>query len=105
MTEISWRATRLITRDGAVQMVPNGLIAGHRLVNYGGAEGGYRVSLRVPLDPALPRVRAKGVLLAGGLDAGRRRGARIGQVDAAAPTPPGFIRCGHSSGVRTPACG
>ncbi len=71
MTEISWRATRLVTRDGAVQMVPNGLIAGHRLVNYGGAEGGYRVSLRVPLDPALPPVRAKRVLLAGALDAGR----------------------------------
>ena len=31
-------------------------------------------------------------------------GARIGHVDAVAPTPPGFIRCGHSSGVRTPAC-
>ncbi len=71
VTEISWRATRLVTRDGAVQMVPNGLIAGHRLVNYGGAEGGYRVSLRVPLDPALPPVRAKRVLLAGALDAGR----------------------------------
>jgi hypothetical protein len=35
----------------------------------------------------------------------RERGARIGQVDAAAPTPPGFMQCGHSSGVRTPACG
>jgi DDE family transposase len=32
-------------------------------------------------------------------------GARIGHVDAVAPTPPGFIRCGHSSGVQAPACG
>src|SRR4051812_33303719 len=37
--------------------------------------------------------------------ASRGCGARIGHVDAVAPTPPGLIRCGHSSGVRTPACG
>ncbi|MBD0274741.1 MAG: mechanosensitive ion channel family protein [Acetobacteraceae bacterium] len=71
VTEISWRATRLVTRDGAAQMVPNGLIAAHRLVNYGGAEGAYRAFLRVPLDPALPPARAKRILLAGALDAGR----------------------------------
>jgi hypothetical protein len=34
-----------------------------------------------------------------------QRGARIGHMDAAAPTPPGLIRCGHSSGVRTPTYG
>ena len=33
------------------------------------------------------------------------RGARIGHVGAVTPTSPGFIRCGHGSGVRTPACG
>ncbi len=32
-------------------------------------------------------------------------GARIGHVDAVAPTPPGFIQCGHGSGVQAPACG
>jgi small-conductance mechanosensitive channel/CRP-like cAMP-binding protein len=71
VAEISWRATRLVTRDGVSLVVPNGLIAGHRLVNYGPAEGGYRASLRVPLDPALPPARAKRILLAGALDAGR----------------------------------
>ena len=69
--ELSWRATRLVTRDGVALVVPNGLIAAHRLVNYGPAGGTYRVTLRVPLDPALPPERAKRILLAGALDAGR----------------------------------
>ena len=34
-----------------------------------------------------------------------QRGARIGHVDAVAPTPPGFMQCGHRSGVQAPACG
>ncbi|HYI82278.1 MAG TPA: mechanosensitive ion channel family protein, partial [Acetobacteraceae bacterium] len=69
--ELSWRATRLITRDGVAHLVPNGLIAAHRLINYGPAGSQYRVSLRVPLDPGLPPERARRVLLAGALDAGR----------------------------------
>jgi small-conductance mechanosensitive channel/CRP-like cAMP-binding protein len=69
--ELSWRATRLVTRDGVPQLVPNGLIAAHRLVNYGPAGSHYRVSLRVPLDPGLPPERARRVLLSGALDAGR----------------------------------
>ena len=69
--ELSWRATRLVTRDGVAQLVPNGLIAAHRLVNYGSDGSQYRVSLRVPLDPGLPPERARRVLLAGALDAGR----------------------------------
>ena len=72
VTEVSWRATRLVTRDGVTLLVPNGLIAAHRLVNWGAAaDGRYRVALRVALDPALPPERAKRVLLAGALDAGR----------------------------------
>ena len=69
--ELSWRATRLVTRDGVAQLVPNGLIAAHRLINYGPAGSQYRASLRVPLDPGLPPERARRVLLAGALDAGR----------------------------------
>jgi small-conductance mechanosensitive channel len=69
--ELSWRATRLVTRDGVAQLVPNGLIAAHRLVNYGPAGSRFRVALRVPLDPDLPPERARRVLLAGALDAGR----------------------------------
>jgi small-conductance mechanosensitive channel/CRP-like cAMP-binding protein len=69
--EVSWRATRLVTRDGVAQVVPNGLVAARRLVAYGPAGSRYRVALRVPLDPALPPERAKRILLAGALDAGR----------------------------------
>lgn len=32
VTELSWRTTRLLTRDGVALVVPNGLIAAHRLV-------------------------------------------------------------------------
>ncbi len=69
--DVGWRATRLVTRDGVAQVVPNGLVAARRLVAYGPAGSAYRVSLRVPLDPALPPERAKRVLLAGALDAER----------------------------------
>lgn len=70
VTEVSWRATRLVTRDGIIQVVPNGLVAAHRLNNYGAA-GSYRVVLRLPLSATLPPDRARRVLLAGALDAGR----------------------------------
>jgi small-conductance mechanosensitive channel len=69
--ELTWRATRLVSRDGVAMLVPNGLIAAHRLINYGPAGGRFRVSLRVPLDPGLPPERARRILLAGALDAGR----------------------------------
>jgi small-conductance mechanosensitive channel/CRP-like cAMP-binding protein len=71
VVEISWRTTRLVSRDGVAVVMPNGLIAGHRLINYGAGEEAYRTSLRVALDPALPPERAKRILLAGALDAGR----------------------------------
>jgi CRP-like cAMP-binding protein len=52
-------------------VVPNGLIAAQRLVNYSGEPGGYRVVLAVPLDSAVPVRRAERLLLAGALDAAR----------------------------------
>ena len=73
VTELSWRTTRLVTRDGVAVVVPNGLIAAHRLVNWGAGEGGrYRATLRVTLDAGLPPARARRLLLAAALDAGRR---------------------------------
>lgn len=72
VTEITWRSTRIVDRNGFVIVVPNGLIAGHRLINYGADQSQYRSVLRVPLDPALPVTRAKGILLSGALDAGRQ---------------------------------
>ena len=52
--------------------MPNGLVAGQRLINYGAGERDYRTSLRVPLDATLPVGRAKRILLSGALDAGRK---------------------------------
>ncbi len=50
VSEITWRTTRLIDRNGFVIIVPNGLVAGQRLINYGDGERDYRTALRVPLD-------------------------------------------------------
>ncbi len=36
VSEITWRTTRLTDRNGFVIIVPNGLVAGQRLINYGG---------------------------------------------------------------------
>jgi small-conductance mechanosensitive channel/CRP-like cAMP-binding protein len=72
VTEITWRTTRLIDRNGFVIILPNGLIAGQRLINYSGGERDYRTALRVPLDAQVPAQRAKRILLSGALDADRR---------------------------------
>jgi small-conductance mechanosensitive channel/CRP-like cAMP-binding protein len=71
VSEITWRTTRLMDRNGFAIIVPNGLIAGQRLINYGDGERDYRTSLRVPLDATLPVGKAKRMLLSGALDAGR----------------------------------
>ncbi|TCZ63251.1 mechanosensitive ion channel family protein [Roseicella aquatilis] len=71
VTEIGWRVTRLLTREGVAVTVPNGLVAAHRLVNFGAATR-FRATLRLPLDPALPVERARRILIAAALEAERR---------------------------------
>jgi CRP-like cAMP-binding protein len=71
VTEIDWRATRLLTRDGITIIVPNGVIAGGRIANYSFPQPNFRVSLRVAVDANVPVERAKRLLLAGALDAAR----------------------------------
>lgn len=72
VTEISWRSTKLVTRDGVALVVPNGLIAAHRIAVYGsGKRGRYRCALQVPLDAAVPAERARRILLAAALEVGR----------------------------------
>jgi small-conductance mechanosensitive channel/CRP-like cAMP-binding protein len=71
VAEITWRTTRLVTRDGAVVVVPNGLVATGRLVNYSDPEPTFRVNLKVSLDHRVPVDRAKQVLLAGAVSATR----------------------------------
>lgn len=72
VTGISWRATRLLTRDGVTVVVPNSLIAGHRILVYGpDRRGRYRTSLGVSIDAAVPAERVRRVLLAAAMEAGR----------------------------------
>ena len=69
---ISWRATRVVTRDGVTLVVPNTLIASHRIAVYGpDGNGRFRVAMSVPLDPAVPAGRARRILLAAAMEAGR----------------------------------
>jgi small-conductance mechanosensitive channel/CRP-like cAMP-binding protein len=60
--EVNWRSTRLMTNDGTTVVMPNGLIAASRFVNYSMPEPSYRTSLRVHLDPAIPVERARRIL-------------------------------------------
>jgi small-conductance mechanosensitive channel/CRP-like cAMP-binding protein len=72
VSEITWRTTRMTDRNGFLIVVPNGLVAGHRLINYSGGERDYRTALRVPLNATLSVTRAKRILLSGALAAARR---------------------------------
>jgi CRP-like cAMP-binding protein len=51
-----------MTNDGTTVVMPNGLIAASRFVNYSMPEPCYRTSLRVHLDPAIPVERARRIL-------------------------------------------
>ena len=71
VVEITWRTTRLLTRDGIAIVVPNGLLATGRLANYSGAAPSFRSALRLSLAPDIAVARAKRILLAGALAATR----------------------------------
>ena len=71
VTEITWRATRLTTRDGIAVIAPNGLIATGRLINYSEPAPSFRTSIKLSLDAAVPVERAKRLLLAGATAATR----------------------------------
>ena len=62
MIEVNWRSTRLMTNDGTTVVMPNGLIAASRFVNYSMPYPSYRTSLRVHLDSAIPVERARRIL-------------------------------------------
>ncbi|MBC7908736.1 MAG: mechanosensitive ion channel family protein, partial [Rhodospirillaceae bacterium] len=71
VAEINWRATRLTTRDQLSVVVPNGVIAGAKVVNYSLPERHYRAQIKVALPVSVPVDRARRVLLAAVLGAGR----------------------------------
>jgi small-conductance mechanosensitive channel/CRP-like cAMP-binding protein len=60
--EVNWRSTRLMTNDGTTVVMPNGLIAASRFVNYSMPNPSYRTHIRVHLDPAVPVERARRIL-------------------------------------------
>ncbi|WP_247878282.1 mechanosensitive ion channel family protein [Azospirillum sp. TSO22-1] len=61
--EINWRATRLITTEGTAVIVPNGVAAGSRFVNFSRPGTGFRAAVPITLDEEVPVARAKRVLL------------------------------------------
>ncbi|MBY6265265.1 mechanosensitive ion channel [Azospirillum sp. 412522] len=61
--EINWRATRLIAGDGSAIVVPNGIVAGSRFINYSRPSPAFRGSVPVLLDQEVPVERAKRILL------------------------------------------
>lgn len=64
VVEMNWRATRLMTRDHTAVVVPNGLIAASRLVNYSFPDRHYRATLRLALPPQVPVERGARLLMA-----------------------------------------
>ncbi|HLO75770.1 MAG TPA: cyclic nucleotide-binding domain-containing protein, partial [Magnetospirillum sp.] len=63
VTEMNWRATRLVTRDHTAVVVPNAVIAGSRLVNFSYPDRHYRAVLRLALPAGVPVERARRLLL------------------------------------------
>ncbi|CAO3436324.1 mechanosensitive ion channel family protein [Azospirillum endophyticum] len=61
--EINWRATRLIASDGTAIIVPNGIVAGSRFVNFSRPNPAFRASVPILLDQEVPVERAKRILL------------------------------------------
>lgn len=64
VVEVSWRATRLVTQEEVTVVVPNGLLARQPFLNYSLPRRHFRDTLKVRLDPAVPAVRARRILLA-----------------------------------------
>lgn len=60
--EISWRASRIVTKDGVAVTVPNGLVAGQVLRAYSRPEPHYRASAEIELPPDVPADRAIRIL-------------------------------------------
>lgn len=64
VVDITWRATRIETRNQVHIVVPNGRMAVGRLTNYSAPQPHFRTQLAVVLDFDLPVARAKRILLA-----------------------------------------
>ena len=63
VTDINWRATRLVTINGKSVIVPNGLLSGKKFINYNTPERHFRVNKTICLDYSLPPERAVNILI------------------------------------------
>ena len=61
--QMSWRTTRIWTRDNDYVVLPNGVIAGGQIVNYNTPERLHREHFRVGVSYAAPPNKVKNVLL------------------------------------------
>lgn len=59
VVEINWRATRMVTLDGVTVVVPNGLMARSKFLNFSAPRRSFRVCAAVTLDFDLPVERAR----------------------------------------------
>lgn len=64
VAEINWRATRLVTLDGITVVVPNGVMARSRFLNYSIPKRPFRVNAAVTLGYGVPIERARRLLIA-----------------------------------------
>lgn len=64
VVEITWRSTRIETREQVHAIVPNGRIAQQRVTNYSAPYSHYRDEIRLTIDHETPIARAKTVLMA-----------------------------------------
>lgn len=64
VVEINWRATRMVTLDGITIVVPNGMIAKSRFLNYSMPQRFFRVVLPVIIEFDAPVDRVRRLLLA-----------------------------------------
>ncbi len=57
VVEINWRATRLVTLNGTTVVMPNGMMARNRFINYSTPRRSFRIQIPVVLgfDVAIPR--------------------------------------------------
>lgn len=63
VTEIGWRTTRLLTRDGTYMILPNSQIARQRITNYSAPKPQYRAQVTITLDHTMPVDQARAVMM------------------------------------------
>lgn len=95
VVEMNWRATRLMTRDHTAVVVPNGVVAAGRLINYSFPDRHYRATLRLALPPQLPVEQGARLLMAAVLGTERVLAAPRPEVQME-----GFDERGHVFAVR-----